>query len=236
MWEGIGTGILIGVALIGLTVLTGGADLLVVGAVVAAGGTVLSMGGKGFIQGANQGAKQTAVHGHIKTGSANVFINGHAAAAACLSMIDCDQHSGPQKLAEGSQTVFINAKMASRVGDQSICDGVISAGSPNVFTGGATGACAAINREVPTWELNLARGAIIVGTIAQIVGTILSGVGIVRGIMAAPAFLRGVLAARTGVRLLGSAGFGAVGSHYAGQWYGEGSWQQERSALWLAAA
>jgi len=227
MLEGALVGAAIGVALIGFTVLTGGTGLILIGAAVAAGGTVLSMGGKGFLQGAKQGATHVDKHGQVKTGSGNVTINKLAAAAACLSVIECDEHSGPQKLAQGSRTVTINGRMASRVGDRSTCDGVIGAGSGDVTIGGAMGQCAAISKEVADWEMGLAKGAIIVGTVAQLVGAVMSGVGIVGAIRAAPAAIRAVLAARAGAGLLGSLGFGAVGSHYGGQWFGEGSWQQE---------
>ncbi len=220
-------GALVGVALIGLTVITGGSDLLIIGAAVAAGGTVLSAGGKGFLQGVKQGQQHVEKHGQVKTGSASVTINGRRAAAACLSLIDCDEHSGPQKMAQGSRTVTINGKMASRVGDRSTCDGVIGAGSGNVTIGGAMGQCAAISKEVADWETTLAHGAIILGSIAQFVGMILTGAGVVSAIRAAPVFLRAVLAARAGVGFLGSMGFGAAGSHYGGKWFGEGSWQQE---------
>jgi len=130
-------------------------------------------------------------------------------------------------MAQGSRTVTINGKMASRVGDKSTCDGVIAAGSGNVTIGGEMGQCAAISQEVADWETGLAHGAIVVGTVAQIVGMILTGAGVVSAIRAAPVFLRAVLAARAGVGFLGSMGFGAAGSHYGGKWFGEGSWQQE---------
>ncbi len=156
-----------------------------------------------------------------------MFINGRAAAAACLSVVACDQHSGPQKQAEGSRTVFINGKMAARVGDRTTCDGVISTGSPNVFFGGEVNACAAIGKEVPDWAKGLAEDAVIVGTAAQIVGAILTGAGIIGAIRAAPAALQGVMAARAGVGLLGSLGGGGVMHYLSGQWFGDGSWQQE---------
>jgi len=227
MWEGIGTGILIGVAIIGLTVLTGGGDLVVAGAALAAGGTVLSLGGKGFLQGAKQGQQQVERHGEVKTGSGNVTINKHAAAAACLSAIDCDEHSGSQKLAQGSRTVTINGKMASRVGDKSTCDGVIAAGSGNVTIGGEAGQCAAISQEVADWETGLAKGAVVVGTVAQIVGMVLTGVGAVRAVMLAPAALRTMMMVRMGAGLTSGVLFGSGVSYYGGQKYGQGSWQQE---------
>ena len=235
MLKGAAVGALIGVALIGIaalavagSVVTGGAAApLLIGAALIAGGMVLSMGGKGFLQGTKQGEQKVAVHGQVKTGSGNVTINTRAAAAACLSLIVCDEHGGLQKLAQGSRTVTINGKMASRVGDRSTCDAVIGAGSGNVTIGGALGQCAAIHKEVADWEIGLAQGAIVAGTVLQIVGTILSGVGAIRLITLAPAALRAMMMVRLGAGLLGGVGLGSVGHHFGGEWFGEGSWQQE---------
>ncbi|CAM2163445.1 Rhs family protein [Burkholderia latens] len=80
--------------------------------------------------------------GHIKSGSPDVFINGeHAARAADgadMDTAECQDHPGPQMIAQGSESVYINDLPAARVDDKTTCDGTISKGSPNVFVGGGT--------------------------------------------------------------------------------------------------
>ncbi|MCR4456226.1 RHS repeat-associated core domain-containing protein [Pseudescherichia sp. L3] len=50
----------------------------------------------------------------------------------------CDRHSGPQYLAEGSDSVFINGQPAVRTGDRTTCGGTVSGASPSVIIGGGT--------------------------------------------------------------------------------------------------
>jgi len=50
----------------------------------------------------------------------------------------CDKDSGPQYLAEGSDSVFINGQPAVRTGDRTTCEGTVSGASPNVIIGGGT--------------------------------------------------------------------------------------------------
>ncbi len=88
--------------------------------------------------------------GKILTGSPNVHINGKAAARAQLDTAKCDKHSGsPKVVAQGSKTVHINGVPAARVGDRTVCDGKINAGSGNVNIGGETDTTDDINPEVP---------------------------------------------------------------------------------------
>ncbi|MGU7801595.1 PAAR domain-containing protein, partial [Escherichia coli] len=49
------------------------------------------------------------------------------------------KHSGPQYLAEGSKSVFINGQPAVRAKDRTTCEGTVSDDvSPNVIIGGDT--------------------------------------------------------------------------------------------------
>jgi RHS repeat-associated protein len=51
----------------------------------------------------------------------------------------CDKHSGPQYLAQGSKSVFINNQPAVRAKDKTTCEGTVSDDvSPNVIIGGET--------------------------------------------------------------------------------------------------
>ena len=54
-------------------------------------------------------------------------------------------------MAQGSDSVYINGQPAARVGDRTVCDAKISAGSPNVCIGGGTATTDAIDPEVPVW-------------------------------------------------------------------------------------
>ncbi|MFG0769046.1 PAAR domain-containing protein [Pseudomonas sp. TYF_15] len=45
---------------------------------------------------------------------------------------------GAKILAQGSDSVYINGQPAARVGDRTVCDAKISAGSPNVCIEGGT--------------------------------------------------------------------------------------------------
>ena len=223
-------GVLIGAAIVGLTIATGGADLVVAGAAIAAGGTVLGMAGRGFLQGEKEGAQVTTPEGPILTGSGNVTVNGRAAAIACGSEVNCKEHGPSKKVAQGSRTVSINGKMAARVGDRGTCGFVIGQGSDTVSIGGPVGTCAAISQEVPDWENTLAHGAVVVGDAAVLVGSVMSGVGALRAIAAAPAALRGLMYARFGAGLAAGLGFGAGGGYVGGRVFGQGSWQQQAMA------
>ncbi|WP_235470230.1 DUF6531 domain-containing protein, partial [Franconibacter pulveris] len=56
-----------------------------------------------------------------------------------LDKVLCDKHSGPQYLAEGSKSVFINGQPAVRAKDRTTCEATISENvSPNVIIGGET--------------------------------------------------------------------------------------------------
>jgi uncharacterized Zn-binding protein involved in type VI secretion len=150
----IGAGaVLVGIAIVG----TGGLGAVALCAMVGAGAATGA--GIGQLLGSLSFASHGA--GQIKTGSGNVFINSKAAARAHVDTAMCDQHGpAPQILAQGSDSVYINGQPAARVGDRTVCDGKISAGSGNVFIGGGTETTDAIDPEVPEW---LERAVLIVG-------------------------------------------------------------------------
>lgn len=53
--------------------------------------------------------------------------------------VTCDKHAGPQYLAEGSKSVFINGQPAARAKDRTTCEATISEkASPDVIIGGET--------------------------------------------------------------------------------------------------
>lgn len=176
----IGAGaVLVGIAIVG----TGGLGAVALCAMVGAGAAT----GAGI--GQLLGSLSFACHdtGQIKSGSANVFTNGKPAARAHVDTAVCDNHaSTPQTLAQGSDSVYINGLPAARVGDRTVCDAKISAGSGNVFIGGGTETTDIISPEVPGW---LERAVLVVGlgsafvlaspivVIAGLVGGIAGGLG-----------------------------------------------------------
>jgi uncharacterized Zn-binding protein involved in type VI secretion len=155
-------------------------------AAVAAVGAVMSLSaGIGELIGSLSYCTNKA--GQIFKGSGNVSTNGKPAARAHLDTATCDKHgSVPQVIAQGSCTVHINGQPAARVGDRTVCDGKISAGSGNVNIGGATEQTDDINPEVEPWLHWLVGGigfasAVILTTpaiaFAGLVGSIAGGIG-----------------------------------------------------------
>ncbi|MDH2068765.1 PAAR domain-containing protein [Pantoea sp. GD03673] len=197
---------LIGGAILGAAavVVTGGAALV---AVSAAAAGACAAGGVGEVLGSMSWAPRHNT-GKLLSGSPNVFTNNRAAIRAHLSKGDCDEHSGSsQRVAEGSDKVFINNFPAARIGDRLTCSAEISGGSTNVFIGGGKLQTDDINPEIPGWVNWLMMG---VGTAAV-------------AVLASPA-----------IALLGLAG--AMGGGYAGNWvggrlFGEGSDGQKWSML-----
>lgn len=176
----IGAGaVLVGIAVVG----TGGLGAVALAAMVGAGAAT----GAGI--GQLIGSLSFACHdaGKILTGSPNVHVNGKEAARAHVDTAHCDQHSSaPQILAQGSDTVHINGMPAARVGDRTVCDGKISAGSANVHIGGGTETTDDIDPEVPAlleraiMGLGLASAFVLASpviVIAGLVGGIAGGLG-----------------------------------------------------------
>ena len=170
---------LVGIAIVG----TGGLGAVALAAMVGVGAAT------GAVIGQLIGSLSFACHdaGKILTGSGNVHVNGKAAARAHVDTAQCDQHSSaPQILAQGSDTVHINGMPAARVGDRTVCDGKISAGSSNVHIGGGTETTDDIDPEVPVLlerailGLGLASAFVLASpviVVAGLVGGIAGGLG-----------------------------------------------------------
>lgn len=197
----IGAGaVLIGIAIVG----TGGFGAIALCAMVGAGAATGA--GIGQLLGSLSFATHNA--GQIKSGSGNVFINGKAAARAHVDTAVCTQHGpAPQILAQGSDSVYFNGQPAARVGDRTVCDGKISAGSSNVFIGGGTETTDDISPEVPEW---LENAVLIVGLASAVV---LAG-----PVVVAFGFLGGLFGAK-------------VGSYVGGELFGEGGDGQKISSF-----
>ncbi|MGA4071400.1 PAAR domain-containing protein [Ralstonia pseudosolanacearum] len=201
MMAGLIAGALIGAAAV---VVTGGAALTLVAA--AAAGAAAG-GGLGEVLGTMSWAPRH-VTGSLISGSFNVFVNGRPAVRAHLSQGICSDHPGsPQLVAQGSSTVFINGQPAARMEDMLTCSAVISAGSPNVFIGGATVTTDDISPEIPGW-VNWTMLAVGVAAAAVLAGPLVAALGTVGGIAG-----------------------GEAGSWLGGKFFGDGSDGQKWSML-----
>lgn len=203
---GLVAGVLIGAVVGAMIVGTGGAAAPLLLASAVAGGA--SLGGT---VGEFLGGFSTSTVGKLVDGSPNVRVNGRQA-AFCTSPASCSRDSGPQMVAQGSVTVFVNRRYAARTGDKGSCGFAIGPGSGNVSIGGGTAACGPVGSEVPGW----AHGALFVLGLAG------GGLG-----LAARGFTTAQIAARLGGSVVGGATFGAGGHWLGGAVFGQGSWQQK---------
>ncbi|WP_080414958.1 RHS repeat-associated core domain-containing protein [Burkholderia ubonensis] len=128
---GLAVGVAIG-ALVAATVATGGLLGVVLAGAALAGG--LSLGSA--LAAASQSMGSNC--GQIMTGSGNVFFEGKKVARV-TDLVQCDQHSGPQPLVEGSKTIFVNGLPLVRIGHDAHCSGKINSGRNSIFIDTTTG-------------------------------------------------------------------------------------------------
>ncbi len=184
-WHGLLKGALVGAAIVAVsavavavTVGTGGFGApFAIGAAAVIIGSGLRYAQVGFHEGAQAGAMQGTRAGPIKTGSRNVYINGKAAALACLSLVSCQQHGDGKKVAQGSETVWINGHRLARVGDEGECGFVIGEGSPNVFAGAPPASChgLTVGSEIPQGLSDAVDTAGKIGGYMELAGGLLMG-------------------------------------------------------------
>jgi uncharacterized Zn-binding protein involved in type VI secretion len=202
--EGLLLGLAVGAAAV-VVAAAAGVTIVATGglAAVAAVGAVMALSaGFGELIGSLSWCTNKA--GQIFKGSGNVFTNGKPAARAHVDTATCDKHgSVPQVIAQGSRTVHINGQPAARVGDRTVCDGKISAGSGNVNIGGPTEQTDDINPEVEPW-LHWLVGGIGFG----------SAVVLTSPLIAITAFIDGAV-------------LGGIGNILGGRWFGEDSDEQK---------
>jgi len=184
-WGGLLKGALVGAAIVAVsavavvaTVGTGGLGApFAIGAAAVVIGSALRYGQVGFHEGAQEGALHGTRAGPITVGSGNVFINGKAAALACISLVSCTQHGDGKQVAQGSETVMINGHRMARVGDGGVCGFVIGEGSPNVFAGAPPASChgLAVGSEIPQGLTDAVDTAGKVGAVMEFVGGFVMG-------------------------------------------------------------
>lgn len=188
-------GALVAVAVVG----TGGGALLLVMALATGIST-----GAGI--GELLGSLLDREAGAIATGAATVEVNRLRAARAKADFVDC--HPG-KVIATGSKTVRVETFLFARKGERTTCDGKIKAGSLDTFVGGPSAQAAEVSPEVPVW--------LTIGVTA--IGLVGAGAAIRMAAMGT----RLIVASRLGLGIAGGIGGGAVGNHFGGKWYGEGS-------------
>ncbi len=141
MVAGAVVGAVVGVAIVGATVATGGVAVAIIAGSVAAGGMSLGQLVKGLTKKFNLPEPASGV---LLMGSRNVRFNSRAAMRANLDIAACSglpfnrpgQPAVP--IAQGSGTVRINGMPAARLNDKLMCGAHIKSGSPNIFIGGPT--------------------------------------------------------------------------------------------------
>ena len=201
------TGLLIGAGIAIAAVAIVGTGGLAAAAIV--GGAAAAGAGLGEFLSTMSWAPKDVV-GEIISGSANVFVNGLAAARAHVDKAECSKHPKPPKvLATGSGNVYVNGMPAVRVGDKTACSADVTDGSANVYIGGGTQQTDEIAPEdlVPGW-VHAALLVVGVGSAVVLAGPIVAAFG-----------------------LAGGLGGGALGGWAGGKLFGEGSDGQKWSML-----
>ena len=160
-------GLGVGIALLGAAVaapFTGGLSLVAAaGAIAAVGGIAAITGGGALAGGKIASLIGSYDAGPIETGSGNAFTNGRLAARAVEDTAACKDHAPHRRIAQGSDSVFINGFPAARIKDKTECDGTISEGSPNVFIGRGQQTYLDISPEIPAWMTTTAQWMVVVG-------------------------------------------------------------------------
>ena len=205
-WRGLVIGFIVtGVVLLaaGATIATGGAAAVVIGALIA--GTA-----GGALSGIKIGAQfDSDPMGPIKSGSSDTFLGPARlpAARATLDFVLCDDHD-KKRIAQGSETVFINGAHAARRSEKTECDAKIREGEPTIFFGGETYTTLQISPEVSPKLLFWLQVAVLVGGAIATGGAVLT-VG------------WGAALCGLGGSIVGGKVFGALGREVGGALWGE---------------
>ncbi|MBQ4778855.1 PAAR domain-containing protein, partial [Pectobacterium versatile] len=82
----------------------------------------------------------------------NVSVEGSPVSRAEVDVVLCNKHSGPQLIAQGSETVFVNGHPAARIGDKTVCGATIKDGASTVFFGSGQATVLEIQDEFSGWQ------------------------------------------------------------------------------------
>ncbi|WP_205624388.1 RHS repeat-associated core domain-containing protein [Pectobacterium carotovorum] len=137
----------VAVALVGVT---GGLAIAVVGglAVLGAGSLISAVSGR--VSAMVDSASPPA--GNVDSGSPNVSVEGSPVSRAEVDVVICTKHNGPQLIAQGSETVFVNGHPAARIGDKTVCGATIKDGASTVFFGSGQATVLEIQDEFSGWQ------------------------------------------------------------------------------------
>ncbi|APS30710.1 PAAR domain-containing protein [Pectobacterium brasiliense] len=137
----------VAVALVGVT---GGLAIAVVGglAVLGAGSLISAVSGR--VSAMVDSASPPA--GNVDSGSPNVSVEGNPVSRAEVDVVLCTKHNGPQLIAQGSETVFVNGHPAARIGDKTVCGATIKDGASTVFFGSGQATVLEIQDEFSGWQ------------------------------------------------------------------------------------
>ncbi|MCL6318242.1 type IV secretion protein Rhs [Pectobacterium atrosepticum] len=137
----------VAVALVGVT---GGLAIALVGglAVLGAGSLISAVSGR--VSAMVDSASPPA--GAVADGSPNVSVEGNPVSRAEVDAVACTKHSGPQLIAQGSETVFVNGHPAARIGDKTVCGATIKEGASTVFFGSGQATVLEIQDEFSGWQ------------------------------------------------------------------------------------
>ncbi|RUR87290.1 type IV secretion protein Rhs [Pectobacterium versatile] len=137
----------VAVALVGVT---GGLAIAVVGglAVLGAGSLISAVSGR--VSAMVDSASPPA--GKVDSGSPNVSVEGSPVSRAEVDVVLCTKHNGPQLIAQGSETVFVNGHPAARIGDKTVCGATIKDGASTVFFGSGQATVLEIQDEFSGWQ------------------------------------------------------------------------------------
>lgn len=164
--------------------------------------------------------------GTICLGALSVRINGKFAARYMDDTVYCQGNfilaHEVNKIARGSESVYIKRKNAARIGEPTECGATIRTGSEDVIIGGESFGTLEIDAEVPDWFKHALGGLGIVSIAAGIPALLKLG------------FKKAFMLAGGG--LAGGVVVGAGGSYVGGALFGEGSLGQELMAYGGAMA
>ncbi|ACX86474.1 YD repeat protein [Pectobacterium parmentieri WPP163] len=137
----------VAVALVGVT---GGLAIALVGglAVLGAGSLISAVSGR--VSAMVDSASPPA--GKVDSGSPNVSVEGSPVSRAEVDVVLCTKHNGPQLIAQGSETVFVNGHPAARIGDKTVCGATIKDGAATVFFGSGQATVLEIQDEFSGWQ------------------------------------------------------------------------------------
>ncbi|WP_420064557.1 RHS repeat-associated core domain-containing protein [Pectobacterium colocasium] len=137
----------VAVALVGVT---GGLAIAVVGGLAVLGVGSLISAVSGRVSAMVDSASPPA--GNVDSGSPNVFVEGNKVSRAKVDAVLCTKHNGPQLIAQGSETVFVNGHPAARIGDKTVCGATIKDGASTVFFGSGQATVLEVQDEFSGWQ------------------------------------------------------------------------------------